>query len=209
MASVCELSGGPPVLGLFDPPALAGLVYRENYVDEALEAALMADSDARSWSLELGRRRQWYGGDYDDTELGLVLAQAYRAFAPPDRFGELAERLCADGILPCVATRFGVNEYQPGQGIGAHMDRDNEVVASVAILSLGAGLMMDFVRPADKARQDVRSYYLRRRSLLLIAGEARYQWMHGIAPRRSDKICGLIRPRGRRLSIMFRCRPES
>lgn len=198
---------GPHALGLFDPPPLAGLMYREDYVDAAVEAALVADVDARPWSLELGRRRQWYGGDYDDTELGLP--QQYRASAPPYGFIEVAQQLHADGILPSVATRFGVNEYLPGQGIGAHMDRDNEVVKSVAILSLGSGLMMDFVRPADKARQDVRSYYLHRRSLLLIAGEARYQWMHGIAPRRSDKICGLIRPRGRRLSIMFRCRPES
>lgn len=198
---------GPPTLGLFDPPALGGLVYCEDYVDAALEAALTEDIEARPWSLELGRRRQWYGGDYDDTELGLT--QQYRACAPPNRFVAVAERLYGDGILPSVATRFGVNEYLPGQGIGAHKDRDNEVVKSVAILSLGSGLMMDFVRPGDKARQDVRSYYLHRRSVLLIAGEARYQWMHGIAPRRSDKICGLIRPRGRRLSIMFRCRPET
>lgn len=194
---------GPQAIGLFDPPPLGGLTYCETYIDDALETALMADIDALPWSLELGRRRQWYGGDYDDTELGL--AQQYRASAPPDRFVAVAQQLYADGILPSVAIRFGVNEYLPGQGIGAHMDRDNEVVTSVAILSLGSGLMMDFVRPADKARQDVRSYYLHRRSLLLIAGEARYQWMHGIAPRRADKICGLIRPRGRRLSIMFRC----
>jgi hypothetical protein len=46
--------------------------------------------------------------------------------------------------------------------------------------------------------------HLPARSLLILTGEARYEWQHGIAPRRSDKIDGRMVPRGRRVSLTFR-----
>lgn len=42
------------------------------------------------------------------------------------------------------------------------------------------------------------------RSLLVIAGEARYRWAHGITPRKFDKIQGALLPRQRRVSFTFR-----
>ena len=42
------------------------------------------------------------------------------------------------------------------------------------------------------------------RSLLIFSGEARYQWKHGIAARKSDKYDGQIIQRGRRISLTFR-----
>lgn len=45
---------------------------------------------------------------------------------------------------------------------------------------------------------------LPRRSLLVISGEARYHWSHGIAPRKQDQVMGQLVPRGRRVSLTFR-----
>jgi alkylated DNA repair dioxygenase AlkB len=42
------------------------------------------------------------------------------------------------------------------------------------------------------------------RSLWILGGQARSSWLHGIAPRRSDTVGGLKRPRERRISITLR-----
>ena len=41
-------------------------------------------------------------------------------------------------------------------------------------------------------------------SLLVLNGEARYDWTHEIAARKNDLIDGQRRPRGRRISLTFR-----
>jgi alkylated DNA repair dioxygenase AlkB len=46
--------------------------------------------------------------------------------------------------------------------------------------------------------------HLPARSLLVLSGDARYGWQHGIAPRRSDRIDGQLVQRGRRVSLTFR-----
>jgi alkylated DNA repair protein alkB homolog 8 len=42
------------------------------------------------------------------------------------------------------------------------------------------------------------------RSLLVLRGDARYKWGHGIACRTCDKVNGVLIPRGRRVSLTFR-----
>ena len=46
------------------------------------------------------------------------------------------------------------------------------------------------------------------RSLLVLNDEARYDWEHGIAPRKRDVWQGLRVERRRRLSVTFRFRDE-
>jgi alkylated DNA repair dioxygenase AlkB len=70
----------------------------------------------------------------------------------------------------------------------------------VAIISLGSPIMMDFTRMDHTTR----SQYLYPRSRLVMQGEARDKWMHGIVGRKTDKVGGLILPRQRRLSVTFR-----
>ena len=91
-----------------------------------------------------------------------------------DRFG---------GTLPvqCI-----VNEYRPGQGIGMHADH-SDFGPVVASLSLAADWPMRFrprsVRPyARDGLPGDEVAVLPRRSVLVIAGRARRDWMHGIDP---------------------------
>lgn len=185
-------------LSLFEPEPLPGLGYWPDYISPDEEEALMAFIDTRPWSLELLRRRQWYGWAYDDMSQGG--AEDYHPEPVPDLFSALARRLYDDGHFAGVPDRMLVNEYEPGQGIGAHRDRDVERIEAVAILSLGCAVMMDFTRRGHPTR----SHYLQPRSLVTMRGEAREGWMHGIAGRRSDRVGGLILPRSRRLSLTFR-----
>jgi alkylated DNA repair dioxygenase AlkB len=46
--------------------------------------------------------------------------------------------------------------------------------------------------------------FLARRSLVVLSGEARYDWRHAIPGRKSDTQEGRMVPRGRRLSLTFR-----
>jgi alkylated DNA repair dioxygenase AlkB len=181
-----------------EPAPIEGLYYRAGYLTPAEEQALVNHADTQPWSLELQRRRQWYGWAYDDTPLGQT--DEYPPQPLPDWLKPLAERLHREGWFPGVPDRALINEYFPGQGIGAHKDRDSERIPTVAIISLGGAVMMEFTRLGHATR----SYYLQPRSLVIMRGEARHNWLHGIVGRKSDRVGGLLLPRGRRLSVTFR-----
>jgi alkylated DNA repair dioxygenase AlkB len=187
-----ERSGG-------QPPDIDGLDYRPGFIDAARERELLALIDAGAWSCELRRRVQHFGYRYD-----------YRArqLGPDARLGPLppwlaaeAERLAAAGLFAAPPDQVIVNEYLPGQGIAAHVDRPDCFGDTVAGLSLGAACLMRFGHPATGAVADL---LLEPRSLFVLRGEARYRWRHGIAARRSDMVGGRRLPRGRRVSITFR-----
>ncbi len=185
-------------LSLFEDDLLSGLSYRDDYITLDEEAALIAEIDRQPWSMELLRRRQWYGWSPDDTTYGMP--GEYKPQLMPDWLLWLGERLHKDGVFAGVPVRALINEYHPGQGIGTHKDRDTERIKSVAIISLGSPIMMEFTR-MDHA---TRNQYLYPRSRLIMQGEARDKWMHGIVGRKTDKVGGLILPRRRRLSVTFR-----
>ena len=93
-----------------------------------------------------------------------------------------------------------VNEYLPGQGIAPHRDYApfGPVVASLSLLS---PCVMDFRHPASGRRERL---LLEPRSLLVLADASRYDWEHGIAPRKKDGWHRVPVQRGRRLSVTFR-----
>ena len=79
-----------------------------------------------------------------------------------------------------------VNEYRPGHGIGIHSDH-RDFGPIVASISLATAWPMR-VRPAS-VRPYSRSglptdelFVLPRRSVLILTGNARYRWLHGIDP---------------------------
>jgi alkylated DNA repair dioxygenase AlkB len=183
---------------LFDDGPIPGLTYVPNYVSASEEAALIAAIDRQPWSMELLRRRQWYGWAYDDSPLGLD--GDYRSSPMPDWLRPFSERLATGGYLDGIADRALINEYFPGQGIGAHKDRDIERIKAVAIISLGAGIMMEFTRMGHATR----CQYLQARSLVVMRGDVREKWLHGIVGRKGDKVGGLVIPRERRMSLTFR-----
>ncbi len=183
----------PALLDLLAPKSIAGLNYIEDYITASQETALIDSIDQYPWSLELLRRRQWYGHAYDD-------ATGYVAQPMPAWLTQVAQALYADGHLDGVADRALVNEYTPGQGIGAHRDRDIDHIKAVGIISLGSGAAMDFTRLGHETY----TRYLHPRSLTIMRGEARQLWMHGITGRKSDRLGGLVLPRQRRLSLTFR-----
>lgn len=88
-------------------------------------------------------------------------------------------------------------------GIPPHIDTHSVFEDTILSLSLGSACVMNFKRETQKV--DV---LLPARSLLIMIGEARYAWTHGICPHYSDTIVAengtTIQERGIRVSFTFR-----
>ncbi|KAL0126115.1 hypothetical protein PUN28_004915 [Cardiocondyla obscurior] len=96
-----------------------------------------------------------------------------------------------------------INKYLSGQGIPSHIDTHSVFEDTILSLSLGSAYVMNFKK--DDKKIDV---LLPTRSLLIMTGEARYAWAHGICPRHSDTIKtehGItVQERSTRVSFTFR-----
>lgn len=181
---------------MFDVP---GLLYIPDYLAPALHDELVDLIDAQPWSMELARRTQHYGYKYDyaarsvDPHADVVAIPAWLA--------ALGEMLHADQLIDEAPDQVIVNEYEPGQGIGHHLDCVPCFTGVIFSLSLLSGTVMQF-RSIDRKR--IVPLYAEPRSLIVMRGAARYEWTHGIPSRAADLWNGEERPRGRRISITYR-----
>ncbi|MCB1721709.1 MAG: alpha-ketoglutarate-dependent dioxygenase AlkB [Rhodospirillales bacterium] len=178
---------------------IPGLSCTPNYITAEKERELLETIDRQPWMGDLKRRVQHYGYKYDYVS---------RAVSPENYLGPLPEwldrlgqKIHADGLFPDVPDQVIVNEYLPGQGIAAHVDRTTCFTNAIASLSLASPCIMQFANPETGEKKDV---FLEARSLAVFADEARYNWTHGIAARKSDKIDGFKIERRRRVSLTFR-----
>ncbi|WP_420625158.1 alpha-ketoglutarate-dependent dioxygenase AlkB [Candidatus Poriferisodalis sp.] len=186
--------------------APAGLEYEPEFLSAAGETALLGHIDDGEWLTDLSRRVLHYGYKYDYSNRGLD--DSARIGPLPEWLTDLAHKV-REAASPDAAQLLDpdrpfeqaiINEYLPGQGIAPHIDRDcfGPVVATV---SLGSAVNMDF--HCDATGDD----YVERlepRSLLLMHGDARSGWRHGIAKRQTDNRSGQKIQRHRRVSITFR-----
>ena len=119
----------------------------------------------------------------------------------PPWAGEIGRRLLAEEYITELPDQLIVNEYEPGQGISNHIDCEPCFTGIIASLSLGSSCVMNFT---SKESGEVIPVFLEPRSLVVLKGEARYGWMHGIPARKSDDMAGRTVRRSRRVSLTFR-----
>lgn len=180
-------------------PSIEGLSYIQNFVTEDEARELTAAIDQSTWLSELKRRVQHYGYKYDYTAR-TVANDAYIG-ALPDWLAPVSTRLHDQGIFQTVPDQVIVNEYEPGQGISAHVDCIPCFGDTIASLTLGSGAMMQFQNTHTAQKEEL---YLQERSLIVLSGSARYEWRHAIPARKSDRAQGFKLDRSRRLSLTFR-----
>ncbi|NWX17173.1 ALKB8 protein, partial [Aegotheles bennettii] len=94
------------------------------------------------------------------------------------------EKCLKQGYIKHKPDQLTVNQYEPGQGIPPHIDTHSAFEDEIISLSLGAEIVMDFKHPDGRTV----ALMLTRCSLLVMAGESRYLWTHGITPRKYDVI---------------------
>ena len=191
--------------------APTGLEYYPNFLVASEEDRLLAHIDDSEWLTDLSRRVLHFGYKYDYTSRSLdetarigplpqwlaQLSQSVREAASEEAKQLLDPRRPFEQAI--------INEYLPGQGIAPHIDRDcfGPVVATV---SLGSAVNMDF--RCDSTGDDYMQHLVPR-SLVLLYGDARFKWCHGIAKRHSDTWNGQKTKRQRRVSVTFRTIAEA
>ena len=174
-----------------------GAVLVPEVLDAGAARKTLAAIDTGPWSTEIGRRVQHYGYRYSYS--GRAAQPTPTTPFPP----------WAEVLGGAVARHFGrqptqciVNEYEPGQGIGMHADAPTfgPVIVSV---TLGSAWEMRFrapgVRPYSRdGLDDDEKARLPVGSALVLTGEARWRWMHGICRQASQA------EQDRRVSATFR-----
>lgn len=179
--------------------SISGLQLFTDYISPETENHLATYIDTQPWITNFRRRVQHYGYIYDYKRRTVDPSMYLGAL--PNWLETLAVRMAAEEVFPKQPDQCIVNEYEPGQGISPHIDCEpcfGDVIASLSLLS---SCVMGFTHIETGAQQQV---VLPPRSLLVMRGEARYLWKHGIPARQTDKIDGKTHKRGRRLSITCR-----
>lgn len=191
---------------LYEIPDIRGLYYFPDFLDDNEQSRIIkqVDTNESQWRNDLERRVQHYGWRYDyrsrtitsDMELGPL----------PDWIKKIAGRLYDEaGLFDQIPGQVIVNEYNPGQGIALHADRDCFGDA-VATISLGDDWEMK-LRPLGGKSYHDKFVMLQHGSALILTGDARYRWMHGIDKRKGeerDTSGQFRRQRRRRISLTFR-----
>ena len=181
---------------------IKGFGYIEDYISESEHDWLLnqIDEHEHQWLKDLKRRVQHYGFKYDYK--ARKVNRDMRIGQLPKWLQKLGQKLYKDGHMPAEPDQVIVNEYEPGQGISSHIDCEPCFANMIVSLSLGSGCVMDFTNKLDKTKKI--PVWLAPRSIIVLRDEARYGWLHGIAPRKSDTWAGQTYERQRRVSLTFR-----
>ena len=192
-----DACGNPGLQQIEDVP---GLQFIEGFLtqEEQDDCVTRVDAAMDQWLDDLSRRVQHYGWRYDYKARAITPDMHIGAL--PDWLSRLARKLYEEtGLFERVPEQVIVNEYQPGQGIAMHIDHPGFGL-TVCTISLLDDWEMDF----SKNWKDKSPALLQRGSCVLLTGESRQVWQHGIAPRRSEPLESGRRNRRRRLSLTFR-----
>lgn len=91
-----------------------------------------------------------------------------------------------------------INAYEPGQGIGKHIDSLN-FGDVVGCFSGGSGAHIIFKNNEEKYQ-----VYIEPNSLYIMSNDARFKYTHEMSACKSDKVNGERIKRDKRFSITFR-----
>lgn len=176
-----------------------GLELHEHFVTEQEEQDLIREilaSEGEWETLALRTVKHWgYKFDY---KTKLISPNCIPPIAP--FFQPFIQKIVNQKILDFAPDQITVNMYEPGDGIPSHVETHSVFEDGVVSLSLQSSIMFEMRHPDST----VTEVFLPPRSLLVLKGESRYLWMHGIASRKTDLLNGLLVERGRRISVTFR-----
>eukprot|EP00873_Tetraselmis_striata_P033272 jgi/Tetstr1/453536/TSEL_040504.t1 len=171
-----------------------GLRLLPDFVSAEEEEAMLSGVDSRVWDKLARRRVLHFGYAFEYVTRNVDLERPLGAM--PIFLQAVTSRLEQDeDLMPGGLDQVTVNEYPAGVGLSAHIDTHSAFAGPILSLSLAGDTVMEFRRDGER-----RALLLPRRSLLVMAGEARYAWAHYIPHRKSDVV-----PRPpRRVSFTFR-----
>ncbi|XP_008307998.1 alkylated DNA repair protein alkB homolog 8 [Cynoglossus semilaevis] len=167
-----------------------GLILVEDFVTPEEEALLLAAVDWSSSTDDVTaekalkhRRVKHYGFEfrYDNNN---VDKDKPLAAGLPEPCLPVLKRCLNNRYIDIMPDQLTVNQYEAGQGIPPHVDTHSAFEDTILSLSLGAQTVMEFRNPDGRFVPVL----LPGRSLLVMKGESRYLWTHGITPRKFDMV---------------------
>ncbi|XP_042271239.1 alkylated DNA repair protein alkB homolog 8 [Thunnus maccoyii] len=171
-------------------PLPEGLVLVEDFVSPEEEALLLAavdwshtDDDVTAQKALKHRRVKHYGFEFRYDNNNVDKDKPLPA-GLPEECQSVLQRCVKNGHMEIMPDQLTVNQYESGQGIPPHVDTHSAFEDTILSLSLGAKTVMEFRHPDGR----VVHVLLPGRSLLVMKGESRYLWTHGITPRKFDMV---------------------
>ncbi|TGO84449.1 hypothetical protein BPOR_0503g00040 [Botrytis porri] len=208
-----------------------GLVLYSNFITPQEESEIISSIQKDDRWCGIGKRQTMhYGAHFDYT----TFCASETWTDVPDWMEKLVGRLPFKGEGEGRVDQFTVQYYPPGTGIPPHVDTHSAFGEYLYSLSLGSAVPMGFKRcggneerkmrrpkrslgevsgdvrrKADEDGEEKWEVWLRERSLLVMRGEARYGFVHGIRGRKFDvdgegEGANVKRRRGGRWSITMR-----
>ncbi|XP_066442323.1 alkylated DNA repair protein alkB homolog 8 isoform X2 [Eleutherodactylus coqui] len=170
------------------PPALPpGLLFVENIVSPEEELVLLEniswETDNSNQKSLKHRRVKHYGYEFRYDNNNVARDQPLPG-GLPEFCNVLLDRCLLQGLIKNMPDQLTINQYEPGQGIPPHIDTHSAFEDGILSLSLGSEIVIDFRHP-DGTTVPV---MVPQRSVLVMSGESRYLWTHGITPRKFDVI---------------------
>lgn len=178
---------------------IPGLTYVKYFIDQQTHDDLLKQVDLHPWLTDLKRRTQHYGYKYDYTLR--KIDDSLKIGDLPFWTNKIIDLFEKHNLIKIRPDQMIVNEYQPGQGIASHVDCVPCFTSTIISLSLGSTCTINFTNKLTKKELNL---FVEPRSLLILKGEARYDWTHGIPARKTDRHHDLEVVRGRRVSLTFR-----
>ena len=186
------------------------MVYLDDFVDETFAKQVLDSIDIDDSGSLIGlknRRVKHFGYEFRYGTNDCDPSQPLVNSPIPAVLDALFERLVSEGHISAKPDQMTVNVYEPGAGIPAHVDNTEAFEEFIVSLSLLSSVLMEFRRENEVAR-----VLLKPNSLLVLAGDSRYKWTHGIAERKHDLLikdkqhAGHVRvlKRAKRVSLTFR-----
>lgn len=182
-----------------DISMIKGLKYVPNFIDKSEVTHFIQSINAEPWLSDIKRRVQHYGYKYNykarSIDYSMFIGQL------PSWALIMAQRLFAERHISELPDQLIINEYEPGQGIANHVDCEPCFSDTIISISLGSSCIMDFINLSTKQKVEV---MLESGSLVVLSGDARHNWTHGIAQRKTDIFKGTKSERQLRISMTFR-----
>ncbi|KAK5868536.1 hypothetical protein PBY51_009541 [Eleginops maclovinus] len=167
-----------------------GLVLVQDFVSSEEEALLLAaidwsptNTDVTAQKALKHRRVKHYGFEFRYDNNNVDKDKPLPAGIPQECLPVL-ERCVEKKHIDIMPDQLTVNQYESGQGIPPHVDTHSAFEDTIMSLSLGAKTVMEFRHPDGRLVAVV----LPERSLLVMKGESRFLWTHGITPRKFDMV---------------------
>ena len=180
-----------------------GLTYIDDFLSDEEATQLIDYIDEQNWDTTLKRRTQHYGYRYQYNHINKTQPDDVEPI--PINLINLFNKLRKSNLASDIdisKLQVIINEYEPGQGIGAHIDDPHKFGDWVISVSLNSDCIIIFTNKTNKSENI--KLRIKKNSVYQMTQASRYKWTHQINNTKVDNYDDETYIRKRRISVTFR-----